>query len=92
MAQITDESFNTLIRGRRDFLHNLSNKITVTEGMILTVIRSLPERKLDDETMSQKLEKATNAVHAMIDMLKAEREILVKLGNNIDSLDELLKD
>jgi len=66
-----------LVLGERKFLHDISNKLLVVQGMSTTVLRRLKkaEGSIDDKELD-KLEKVVNASIAMVEMLKSRRSVI----------------
>lgn len=78
---MSDESTNVisvleLTNGERKFLHNLSNKLLVVQGMSKTVLKKLegPDQVSDKEI--DRLKKVVKASSDMIDLLQDRRSLL----------------
>lgn len=78
--EITKEIFADVIRDRRDFLHEISNKLTIAEGMASIVMSGMADGTMDVAQMIVKLEKSINAIRKVVVAVKEERQKLVKLS------------
>jgi len=65
-----------LVLGERKFLHDMSNKLLVVQGMSTTVLRRLKAEETVDQKELDKLQKVVNASMSMVEMLKTRRSIL----------------
>ncbi len=62
----------------RKFLHDISNPLTIAQGMVDSVTDSLEGVDGVDEKVHTRLEKAVKAMERMADQIRARREILIK--------------
>ncbi|MFW5887206.1 MAG: hypothetical protein ACOCUH_00225 [Bacteriovoracia bacterium] len=72
-----------LIRNFRDFLHAISNQLTIAQGMASSVKRGWNKPNRDDEALKLKLEKSTVAMEKLIDLVREKRTELIELQKNL---------
>lgn len=65
-----------LALGERKFLHDLSNKLLIVQGMSTTLTRRLVVGDPLTQKELDKLQKVVNASEAMIEMLQSRRSLL----------------
>lgn len=73
MSEVT---VSTLALGERKFLHDMSNKLLVVQGMSSTILRRLNAGEPVAQKELDKLQKVVNASEAMVEMLKSRRSLL----------------
>lgn len=66
----------------RKFLHDISNPLTIAQGMVDSVIDSLEGVPGVDEKVHTRLEKAVKAMERMAAGIKERREVLIKREND----------
>ena len=64
----------------RKFLHDISNKLTIADGMSSKVLKLLKESG-GDEDIIRRQEKAVKAIREQIELLKKRRFILHERSN-----------
>lgn len=79
-----DISVHDLAMGERKFLHDISNKIVVIQGMTKTVQRKISSGDEVGNKEVERLEKALNAVESMVELLKERRALLHELTMDED--------
>jgi hypothetical protein len=70
------EQIQEIVMGERKFLHDIANKLVVAQGMSSFVGKSLSKREDVTEKEVERVEKLSNSVRDMVEMLKARREYL----------------
>ncbi|MAF76860.1 MAG: hypothetical protein CME63_00540 [Halobacteriovoraceae bacterium] len=65
-----------LAMGERKFLHDLSNKLLVVQGMSKTVLKKIESNEAMTEKELNRLMKVVKASDAMIELLQRRREVV----------------
>jgi hypothetical protein len=65
-----------LAMGERKFLHDISNKLLVVQGMSKTVLKKLEQDEPITEKEKSKLQKVVKAAEDMITLLQDRRHVL----------------
>ncbi len=86
---VKEISLQELAIGERKFLHDLSNKLLVAQGMSKTVLKKLETSMTVTDNEINRLKKAVKASEDMIDLLHARRftlhEVTKKNESNLES-------
>lgn len=73
---IRQEDVEAMVLEERKFLHDLSNHIVVSQGMVNIVLKTLKEVEGVDPKIIERQQKALDAMNAQILLLKERRTIL----------------
>lgn len=69
-----------LALGERKFLHEISNKLIVVQGMSATVLKRVKSGEPFTEKEMIKLEKVLKAAEAMVELLQDRRATLMEVS------------
>ena len=78
-----NEKLNETILSFRKFLHDMANKLVVSQGMTSAVQMQMEMKGELDEKGLERLKKAVNAMDDMTDMIRAERETLIGIQKTL---------
>jgi hypothetical protein len=77
MSSEKNNEIAEVIRGERDFLHDIANQIVVAQGMGSLALKSLQKIENFDVKIIEKLQKTVKATDEMMVLLKKRREYLI---------------
>ncbi len=66
------------VKEQREFLHDLSNPLSIAMGMTEITLEKLKKQDSVDPKALECLEKSLKAIHRMKDLLVKRREILIE--------------
>jgi len=69
-----------LVLGERKFLHELSNKLIIIQGMSSTVLKRLKAGDSVGQKELDKIEKVLKAGEAMVELLQNRRSVLQQMS------------
>ena len=69
-----------LLKAQRKFLHDIASPLMIAGGMIETAERVMTDTP--NETVSQKLDKAKNAIKKATTLLQENRKLLISLSED----------
>ena len=75
-----DDKFQKLVRGERDFLHDLSNHLVVGQGMGSIILNKLKKIEDLDPKIVEKMGKVQSAVEKMTALVKERRANLIAMS------------
>ncbi len=70
-----EETLRIVALEERGFLHDMSNKLAIADGMTQKVLRLMKEAGVEDDIIRRQ-QKAVDAVKSQISLLKARRSTL----------------
>lgn len=77
-----NDSIKNLVLDERKFLHDLSNKLLIAQGMSTFVTRKLSKSENVEDKDLERCEKLMRSIKDMTALLVSRREVLHKLSEN----------
>lgn len=77
-----NDSIKNLVLDERKFLHDLSNKLLIAQGMSTFVTRKLSKSESAEDKDLERCEKLMKSIKDMTALLVSRREVLHKLSEN----------
>jgi hypothetical protein len=77
-------SIEELVLAERKFLHDLSNKLLIAQGMSTFVSRRLAKNEGVEEKDLERCEKLMKSIKDMTSLLVSRREVLHQLSEDFD--------
>jgi gamma-glutamylcysteine synthetase len=76
---MSGDELQSLIRGEREFLHDIANQLVVIQGMGAIVLKKLSQEEGLDAKVLERLEKVVKAADSMATKMKDRRKYLIEL-------------
>ncbi len=82
-SSIKEKTIEEVATGERKFLHDISNKLVVAEGMGSFLSKALESNSSISDKEKQRMQKILTSVRAMAEMVKSRRDTLISLHKEL---------